>query len=94
MVMAVCSGHEDCSICAHSVHVKEDFAMKVILPVLSEQEGQLHEIDPRRDARKGVGLRTIVADKLGLASGEVTNISPGGCGLRLDELSQKVKTYR
>ena len=57
--------------------------MKVILPVLSEQEGQLHEIDPRRDARTVVGLRTIVADKLGLASGEVTNISPGGCGLRL-----------
>ena len=57
--------------------------MKVMLPVLSEQECQLPEIDPRRDARKVVGLRTIVADKLGLASGEVTNISPGGCGLRL-----------
>jgi hypothetical protein len=30
-----------------------------------------------------VGLRAIVADKLDLARGEVTNISPGGCGLRL-----------
>ena len=57
--------------------------MKVTLPALSEQECQLHEIDLRRDARKVVGLRTIVADKLGLARGEVTNISPGGCGLRL-----------
>ncbi len=57
--------------------------MKVTLPVLSEQDCQLHEIDPRRDARKVVGLRAIVEDKLGLARGEVTNISPGGCGLRL-----------
>ena len=56
--------------------------MRFILPVLSEQECQLHEIDPRRDARKVVGLHTIVADNLGLANGEVTNISPGGCGLR------------
>ena len=57
--------------------------MKVTLPARSEQECQLHEIDLRRDARKVVGLRTIVADKLDLARGEVTNISPGGCGLRL-----------
>jgi hypothetical protein len=63
--------------------VKEDFAMNVTLPALSEQECQLHEIDLRRDARKVVGLCTIVTDKLGLARGEVTNISPGGCGLRL-----------
>jgi hypothetical protein len=63
--------------------VKEDFAMKVTLPARSEQECHLHEINLRRDARKVVGLRTIVADKLGFASGEVTNISPGGCGLRL-----------
>ena len=57
--------------------------MKVTSPARSEQECQLHEIDLRRDARKVVGLCTIVADKLGLARGEVTNISPGGCGLRL-----------
>jgi PilZ domain len=57
--------------------------MKVTLQVLSEQECQLHAIDPRRNARKVVGLRAIVLDKLGLASGAVTNISPGGCGLRL-----------
>ena len=57
--------------------------MQVTLPVRSEQECQLHAIDPRRDARTVVGLRAIVADKLGLASGAVTNISPGGCGLRL-----------
>ena len=57
--------------------------MKVTLPVLLAQECQLHEVDLRRNAWKVVGLRTIVADKLGRASGEVTNISPGGCGLRL-----------
>ena len=57
--------------------------MQVTLPARSEQECQLHEIDLRRDPRKVVGLRTIVADKLDLARGEVTNISPGGCGLRL-----------
>ena len=39
--------------------------------------------ESRSDARKVVELRTIVADKLGLARGEVTNMSAGGCGLRL-----------
>jgi hypothetical protein len=63
--------------------VGEDFTMKVTLPALSEQECHRHEIDLRRDVRKVVGLCTIVADKLGFARGEVTNISPGGCGLRL-----------
>ena len=57
--------------------------MQVTLPAHSEHEGQPHERDPRRDARTVVGLHAIVRDKLGLASGEVTNISPGGCGLRL-----------
>jgi hypothetical protein len=57
--------------------------MQVTLPARAEQECQLHAIDPRKDARKVVELRAIIADKLGLASGEVTNISPGGCGLRL-----------
>ena len=58
--------------------------MKVILPDLSEQKAKLHEITPRRDARKVVGLRVIISDKLGLASGEVTDISleGAGCGLR------------
>lgn len=40
-------------------------------------------LDSRSDARKVVGLRTVVVDKLGLVPGEVTNISDGGCGLRL-----------
>lgn len=57
--------------------------MQGTVPARSEQECQLHAIDPRRDARKVVGLRAVIADKLGLASGEITNISPGGCGLRL-----------
>ena len=57
--------------------------MKAILPDLSEQKCKRHKITPRRDARKLVGLHVIISDKLGVASGEVTDISPGGCGLRL-----------
>jgi hypothetical protein len=57
--------------------------MQVTLPVRSEQECQRHARDSRRDTRTVVGLHAIVRDKLSLASGEVTNISPGGCGLRL-----------
>jgi hypothetical protein len=55
MLVTVFSGYEDCSICAHGTHVKEDFAMKVILSDFSEQKANLHEINPRRDARKVVG---------------------------------------
>ena len=57
--------------------------MEVTLPIISAQDRQVREMDRRMDARKVVGLRAIVADKLGLASGEITNISPGGCGLWL-----------
>ena len=53
------------------------------MPVLSEQNCPVHEREPRRDVRKVVELRMIVVDNVGLASGEMTNISPGGCGLRL-----------
>jgi hypothetical protein len=67
----------------NGAHVKEGVAMKVILPVRTQQECTLQERNPRRDARTVVGLRAIISDKLSLASGEVTNISPGGCGLRL-----------
>jgi PilZ domain len=57
--------------------------MEITVPAHSEQECPLLEIDSRREARKVVGLRTVVADKLGRACGAVTNISAGGCGLRL-----------
>ena len=57
--------------------------MQITMPFRSERECQLHAIDPRRDVRKVVGLHAFIADHVGLASGEVTNISPGGCGLRL-----------
>jgi hypothetical protein len=67
----------------HRAHVKEDFAMKVTLSARAEQACPRHAIDLRRDARTVVGLRAIVVDTLGLASGAVTNISPGGCGLHL-----------
>jgi PilZ domain-containing protein len=57
--------------------------MEVTMPILSEQHCPVHEMEPRRDVRKVVELRMIVVDHVGLASGEMTNISPGGCGLRL-----------
>jgi PilZ domain-containing protein len=57
--------------------------MEVTMPVLSERNCPVHEMEPRRDVRKVVELRMVVVDNVGLASGEVTNISPGGCGLRL-----------
>ena len=57
--------------------------MEVTLPVLSEEDCPVHKMDPRLDARKAVSLRTIVADKAGLATAEVTNLSERGCGLRL-----------
>jgi hypothetical protein len=53
------------------------------MPTLLEQSCPVHKMEPRRDVRKVVELRVIVVDNGGLASGEVTNISPGGCGLRL-----------
>jgi hypothetical protein len=83
MLVTIFSRYEDCSFYAYGTHVKGDFAMKVTLPDLSEQKANRHEIRPRRDARKVVGLRVIISDKRGLAGGEVANISAGGCGLRL-----------
>ena len=70
-------------IAQHSAHMEEDCTVQVTLPALACQERQLHAIDPRRDARKMVRLHALIADTLGHASGEVTNMSPGGCGLRL-----------
>jgi c-di-GMP-binding flagellar brake protein YcgR len=61
--------------------VKEDFTMEVTLPDLSAQDCQAREMDRRMDARKVVSLYTIVADNVGLARGQVTNISRRGCGL-------------
>lgn len=64
-------------------HMKENFAMEVTLPDFSEQDCHDHELDSRIGARTVIRLRTIVADKAGLATAHVTNISNRGCGLQL-----------
>ena len=56
-----------------SIHVTEGTAMKFIS----------HEMNQRSDARKMVSVNTLVADKIGLARGLITNISRGGCQLSL-----------
>lgn len=63
--------------------MKQEFAMETTLPMLSKQDRQEQRKDPRRSVRKDVGLRTIVADKAGLASGHVIDMTAKGCGLRL-----------
>jgi hypothetical protein len=69
--------------------VKKDFAMEVTMSDLSEQDCQAREMDRRMDARKVASLDTIVADKVGLARGQVTNISRRGCGLCLTKLLRR-----
>jgi len=39
--------------------------------------------DPRRHDRRPVSLCVAVADKSGMAEGQVLDLSPRGCGLRL-----------
>jgi hypothetical protein len=63
--------------------MKEQFAMEFTLPVFSERGYQEHRKEPRRAVREGVALRIIVADKAGLDSGQVIDMTPKGCGLRL-----------
>lgn len=63
--------------------MKGQFAMEFTLPVLSEQGYLEQRRDPRRSVREGVALRIIVADKAGLASGQVIDMTMRGCGLRL-----------
>ena len=63
--------------------MKEDFAMEETLPMLSEQDRHEHRMNLRRYVREMVTLRVIAADKAGLASGQVIDITIRGCGLRL-----------
>ncbi len=55
--------------------------MKVI--VLPTQDGQVPEMNRRKDVRKVVNVNALVADKIGLARGLITNISRRGCRLSL-----------
>lgn len=51
--------------------------------MLSEQDRQELREDLRRSVRAVVGFRIIVADKAGLANGQMTDMTTRGCGLRL-----------
>lgn len=51
--------------------------------VVGSKEHCRPQQDPRRVARKAVSLRTIVVDKTGLATAQVTNLSERGCQLWL-----------
>ena len=57
--------------------------MKVTLHDLRAQEGLVPEMNRRSNARKMVSVNTLVADKIGLTRGLITNISRGGCQLSL-----------
>ena len=57
--------------------------MELTVPMLSERDLPVLWRDPRRDVRAVVDFRMIVADKAGLASGQVIDMTTRGCGLRL-----------
>jgi PilZ domain len=63
--------------------MKHAFTMEVTVPILSDQGQQEQRREPRQSVRAGVALRVIVADKAGLASGQVIDMTARGCGLRL-----------
>lgn len=52
--------------------------MELTSPVFSEQGCHVKRMDPRRYVREVVNLGTIVADKAGLASGQVIDITTRG----------------
>ena len=59
--------------------------MESKLSVSSESSQHEQRRNPRRSVRGDVALRVIVADKAGLASGQVIDMTPRGCGLRLSK---------
>jgi len=63
--------------------------MEVTLHDLPAQYCQVREMDQRMDARMVVAFNTVVADKVGLARGQVTNISRSGCALGLTKLLRR-----
>ena len=66
-----------------SINVTERIAMKVPLHDLRTQDGQIPEMNRRSNTRKMVSVNTLIADKIGLARGLMTNISRSGCQLSL-----------
>ena len=63
--------------------MKENVVMEETSPMLSEQDRHEQRKNLRRDVRKMVTLRMIAADKAGLASGQVIDVTTRGGGLRL-----------
>jgi hypothetical protein len=64
--------------------MKEEFAMELTAPILSEQDRHAQWWDPRQDVRPVVDFRMIATDKAGLAaSGQVIDMTTRGCRLRL-----------
>jgi len=68
----------------YRMHIaKDEFAMEETVPQLSEQEPQIVWREPRRSVRALVDFQMIVADKTGLASGLMIDMTTRGCGLHL-----------
>ena len=63
--------------------MKEEFALKLPVPMLSEQDRHVQRRDPRQYVRAVVDFRMIATDTAGLASGQVIDITTRGCGLLL-----------
>ena len=63
--------------------VKKEFVMEKTVPMLSEQDRHVQRINLRQYVREVGTLRMIAADKAGLASGQVIDMSIRGCGLRI-----------
>lgn len=57
--------------------------MERMVPVFSEQGGHVQRRGSRRYGRAIMDLRAMVADKAGLVSGQVIDLTTRGCGLRL-----------
>ncbi len=57
--------------------------MENALPTVLETDNCAPQKDPRLHDRRSVCLRVAVADKSGMAEGQVHNLSLCGCGLRL-----------
>ena len=59
--------------------------MENAFPVEARSDISAPQKDLRRHDRTPVNLRVVVADKSGLAEGQVLDLSPRGCRLRLNK---------
>ncbi len=62
--------------------------MENVLHTAYETDSSAAQNDPRLHDRRSVCLRVAVADKSGMAEGEVLDLSLRGCGLRLKKTSR------